>query len=113
MATEGDLLNALDVANILNSRFLIRNQEFGGRAPSRAPKYLTVVRAVFTPAALTLCFSAPGPSATELFESRNKFKTAATKQRRIEVEYVFTSALTCGLPLPVTTQVKGRVRARN
>ena len=30
MATEGDLLNALEVANILNSRFLIRNEEFGG-----------------------------------------------------------------------------------
>ena len=57
-----------------------------GSSPSRRPKFLTVVTAVFTPAALTLVFPAPRPSATELFESRNKFKTAATKQRRIKVE---------------------------
>jgi hypothetical protein len=38
-ATEGVLLNALDVANILNSKFLIRNEEVRGSSPLTSTKF--------------------------------------------------------------------------
>jgi hypothetical protein len=38
MATEGDLLNALDVANALNNKFDIRNEEVRGSSPLTSTK---------------------------------------------------------------------------
>jgi hypothetical protein len=39
VATEGVLLNTLDVANILNSQFVIRNEEVRGSSPLTSTKF--------------------------------------------------------------------------